>query len=101
MSLKSDMAVDISEVFLNTEDFGDVHVVDGNEIVAVFYDEEIQPNDPEFGLVSKKWTLQASSADMPPPRKPGATLEIDDRVNLVETWREELGMSVVSLSENC
>lgn len=29
MSLKADMNADISEVFLNLEDFGERHVVDG------------------------------------------------------------------------
>lgn len=100
MSLKADMNADISEVFLSLEDFGERHVVDGKEIIAVFYDEELIPGNQDYGLTVKKRTLQAATADMPQPQEAGSTLEVDDRVYLVAAWREELGMSVVSLTEN-
>lgn len=53
MSLKADMNADISEVFLNLEDFGERHVVDGKEIIAVFYDEELIPGNQDYGLTVK------------------------------------------------
>ena len=100
MSLKADMNADISEVFLNLEDFRERLVVDGKEIIAVFYDGELMPGNLDYVLSFKKLTLQAGSADMQQPQEAGSTLEVDDRVYLVATWREELGMSVVSLTEN-
>lgn len=100
MSLKADMNADISEVFLNLEDFGERHVVDGKEIIAVFYDEELIPGNQDYGLTVKSGHCRRPRQTCHSRQEAGSTLEVDDRVYLVAAWREELGMSVVSLTEN-
>lgn len=98
MSLRDDIAADIESVFLGEDGFGDRRVIEGREMRAVFYDEEILLENPEYGLATRRWVLQVSTADLEYSKKSGATLEIDGRLYLVETWREELGICVISLT---
>lgn len=98
MSLKDDMAADVGNVFLNEDDFAERHVVEGRELTAVFYEDDLEPSDSNMGLVIKTFILQAKSGDMPPVRKPGATLDIDGRLFIVQTWKTDCGMSVVKLT---
>lgn len=91
MSLKADMNADISEVFLNLEDFGERHVVDGKEIIAVFYDEELIPGN-RLRPYRQKADIAGGHGRHATAAEAGSTLEVDDRVYLVAAWREELGM---------
>lgn len=98
MSFRDDMAADIDSVFLGEDGFSERRVIEGREMRAVFYDEEILLENPEYGLASRRWVLQVSAADLDYSKKSGATLEIDGRLYIVETWREEAGMCVISLT---
>lgn len=98
MSLKDDMASDMKSVFLNEGDFAERHVVEGRELIAIFYEEDLEPSDSNMGLVIKTYVLQAQRGDMPHVRKPGATLDIDGRLLIVQTWKTDCGMSVVKLT---
>lgn len=100
MSLEDDMIRDLDEVFLNEDGFATRHVVEGRQITAVIYDTDIQPNDPLYGLFIKKKVLQGKSADFPPNKKHGQTLEIDGRLYNIETVRHDAGMIVYTLTEN-
>lgn len=98
MTLKDDIVADIESVFLDEDDFAERRVVEGQEVVAVFYEDELQPADSNMGLVVKTFVLQAKTGDLPPAKKPGATIDIDGRLYVVQTWRTDCGMAVVKLT---
>lgn len=100
MSLKDDIAADIDEVFLAEDDFAGRYVVEGKKVLAVFYEEDLEPADSNMGLVVKTFILQAKVDDLPPAKKPGALLEINGRKYIIQTWRSDCGMAVVKLTAN-
>ena len=96
MSLKDDIAADIDS-FLDLSEFAALHVVEGREINAVLYDESIVVQDREYSLTETQWTLQARTTDLPKNGEAGDALDIDGILYTVDTWREEMGMSVITL----
>lgn len=100
MSLEDDMAGDVDSVFLNEQEFASRHVVEGREVPVILYDEEMEPNSPEFGLVLRKRMLQGKLEDMPSGKRPGQTLKMDGRLYMIHSLRSELGMLVFTLTEN-
>lgn len=96
MSLKDDIASDLDK-FLDLSEFASRHVVNGREISAVLYDESIVVQDREYSLTETQWTLQAKKEDLPEYGEAGDTLDIDGILYTVDTWRDEMGMIVITL----
>lgn len=97
MSLKTDMARDLDEVFLNTEEFAEPRRVGGREIKCVFYETEESAAVDEYGRDVKSYTLQAKTADLPQMRV-GDMLNIDTRAYTITNVRRDYGMTVAELA---
>ena len=97
MTLKADMARDLDEVFLNTEEFAEPRRVGGKKITCVFYETEESSAVDEFGRDVKSYTLQAKTADLPQLRV-GDMLNIDSRAFTITNVRRDYGMTVVELA---
>lgn len=98
MTLKDDLERDRESVFLNEDEFASLHVVEKKEVVIIMTTENIEPNDPLFGLVTKKVTIHGKVEDLP-VKKSGQMLEVDDRLLRVETMIDDLGMRIFTLTE--
>lgn len=92
---------DVQNVFLNLNEFADVHDIDGQKIKCVI-DKNIVSKIPEAGLVGEfinMTTLYADSKDLDVPVE-GELMSIDDSRHIVQSVSREATMLVIVLREN-
>lgn len=99
MTLKDEIAEDIYNVFLNEDDFGEEHTVDGNTIKCMFDDDKLteRQGSNELAVSDSSLLLFAKSVDLPPRKVSGERLTIDGKNYVVDDWKENLGMSEIVL----
>lgn len=98
MTFKEEMERDISETFLNEEEFAEPHIVAGKQIVCVFYPSN--GDSAKFDAFSTSdviYTLQASASDLP-KSKSGDRIVIDGQIWIINDRRRDFGMSILTLS---
>lgn len=100
MSTFKDLLAADRAVFLNIDEFGETHEVEGNEIPAIV-DEEIlseSKNGEDLGLAAADFILNAKVEDLPPKRPAGETLNVDGKECTIIKWRVDYGMAVIYLA---
>lgn len=98
-TLKSIMAAD-RDIFLNSDEFGDEHEVEGRTIFAVL-DEEIfgeSKKGEDIGLAAYDALLCAKVEDLPQQRASGESLNVDGKECTIVSWRTDGGMASIYLS---
>lgn len=101
MSLKDEILFDIDNIFLNLEEFGEEHTIDGKKILCVFDDDalKIRSGSNELNVSESSLLLFAKESDL--PRKVvGDDLLIDGRIYIVDDWKVNLGMAEIALHQN-
>ena len=101
MSFKDDILNDINNVFLNLEDFGEEHIIDGNPVICMFDDDalKVRSGSNELSVSESTLLLFAKVSDL--PRKvAGDDLLIDGRIYVVDDWKVNLGVAEVALHQN-
>ena len=81
MSLKDEILKDIDDVFLNLEEFGETHTIDGKPVMCMFDDDalKIRSGSNELSVSESSLLLFAKESDL--PRKVvGDDLLIDGRI---------------------
>ena len=103
MSAFKDMVeADRDLIFLNLDEFADVHDVDGAMINVVLEDEQLIKGSEGQGLSAlalsdSTLVMYAKTEDLHGRKMAGETVYIDDVGYTVLSWLEEMGMAVVSL----
>ena len=102
MSLKDRILEDINSVFLNLEDFGETHTVDGKSIVCVFDDDalKIRSGSNELSVSESTLLLFAKESDLGKRKVVGEDIMIDGRIYIVDDWKVNLGIAEVVLHQN-
>ena len=98
-TFKEMMAADRG-IFLNLDEFGDEHVIEGQTIAAVL-DEEIfseSKKGEDIGLAAYDFVLYAREEDLPEQRASGESLNVDGKECTVVSWKTDGGMASVYLS---
>ncbi len=88
-------------VFLNPEEFGEEHTVEGRSITVVI-DEAIlveSKRAEELGLAQGDIVLFGKSEDLPDQRSAGQSLNIDGREYIVAEWRVDYGVAKIYLCQ--
>ena len=101
MSFKDEILEDIDNVFLNLEDFAEVHSIDGKSVVCMFDDDalKMRSGSNELSVSESTLLLFAKVSDL--PRKVvGDELIIDGRIYIVDDWKVNLGVAEVVLHQN-
>lgn len=99
MSAFQDMVrTDRDAVFLNLEEFGSEHEVDGAVISVVLEEEQLTEKDGTQALSESTVTLFAKSEDLNGRKMAGETLYIDDVGYTVISWLDNMGITTVTLS---
>lgn len=101
MSLKDEILKDIDDVFLNLEEFGETHTIDGKPVMCMFDDDalKIRSGSNELSVSESSLLLFAKESDL--PRKVvGDDLLIDGRIYIVDDWKVNLGMAEIALHQN-
>ena len=94
------MMADDRGIFLNLDEFGDKHVIEGRTIVAVV-DEEVfgeSKKGEDIGLAAYDLVLFARVEDLPAQRPSGENLNVDGKECIIISWRTDAGMASVYLS---
>lgn len=96
------VAADIGDVFLNLDEFGELHTVEGREIIIVLAPDQQLPISGGYtlGVSGSSITIEARSSDLPRKKESGQNLNIDGREYIIDTWNEHMGMSEIKLSQH-
>ena len=101
MSFKDDILNDINNVFLNLEDFGEEHIINGKPVICTFDEDalKIRSGSNELNVSESTLLLFVKESDL--PRKvAGDDLHIDGRIYVVDDWKVNLGVAEVALHQN-
>ena len=104
MTLKSQVAADMA-LFLNTDEFADMHDIDGNQVAAIVDEDIIKQRSNRQGgnfdgVYRGEVVLYVKAADL--SRRPvrGQAIRLDGRLMLVDDCAESDGMLEISLEAN-
>lgn len=102
MSFKEQIERDLDAVFLNLDDFGERHRVEGKEITVVVDNDQLNKlkKGQILGLVEADMLLMGKAADFPKDLEPGSLLNVDGRELLIELSGEDMGLVEVALKQN-
>lgn len=95
--LKDQVATDRNAVFLALDDFAEMHVVDGAEIVCVIDNDAFKQRSPEVGVESAEVRLFAKSDDLL-RKEAGDVVDVDGVLYVVDTWHDDMGVAEVALT---
>ena len=98
MSRFKDMVAVDRDVFLNIDEFGDEHDIEGTTLTVVLEDDQIEDLDESKALSQATVILFAKTEELPIYKNQGETLYIDDVGYTVQTWLEEMGITKVTLT---
>lgn len=98
MSSFKDMVARDREIFINVDEFGDEHDIEGFKINVVLEDEQIEDIDETKALSQATLIMFAKTEELPVYRNQGESLYIDDVGYTVQTWLEEMGITKVTLT---
>ena len=102
MSSFKDMVQADRGIFLNIDEFGELHKVEGNDITVVIDDNTLRERQSgaEVGVAESSLLLFAYAEDLPARRSSGESINVDGREYIVDDWSEDLGIAQLALSQN-
>lgn len=91
---------DLENVFLNLDEFGEEHDIDGKTVVCVVDDEGLSEKQggSESVISNAEKMIFAKSEDLPMPKGYGSTLMLDGVPYIVNKWNEDMGIATIILS---
>lgn len=96
---------DVKNVFLNPEEFGEIHKVDDREMVVVIDDHELREHPQQAGqhldgIYAKQRLIYVAAADFGPLPVHGAFFTLDDEGYTVVDAVEEGDMYAIAIEAN-
>ena len=100
-SFKEMVANDVRSTFLNLEEFGEEHKVEGKTITAVIDENALKERQggQELSVAESSLLLYAAVEDLPARRPAGEGLNVDGREYIVNDWSEDMGIATVALGQ--
>ena len=94
------VALDITDVFLNLDEFGSEHMVAGKNIKIVISSDQntVLPKGYAFGVTDTNIVIFGSTEDLPSNLEPGTTLNIDGGEYNIDKANVDMGMAELYLS---
>ena len=102
MSFKEQILKDLDNVFLNLDEFAELHRIEGVQI-AVVVDSDMLSKLKQgqiLGLVEADMLLLGRETDFPANLEPGRLLNVDGRELIVEKSGTDMGLVEVALRQN-
>ena len=98
-SFKAMVEADRRRTFLNLDEFGEKHTVEGRAIAAVLDDNALKERQggQELSVAESSLLLYAAVEDLPARRPAGEGL--DGREYIVNDWSEDIGIATVALGQ--
>lgn len=111
MSFKDQIRRDLDAVFFNLDEFGELHRVEGENILVVMDEFQLSklPSSSTagsfkqgrlLGLIEGDVVLYGREEDLPANLEPGRLLNIDGREMLVVSSGKDLGLVEIALRQN-
>ena len=102
MNFKERIQQDIDTVFLNLEEFAELHRIEGKEIPIVIDNNELTKlkQGQILGLVDADILIFGRREDSPKNMNPGRLLNVDGREMIVTNTGVDMGMIEVALKQN-
>lgn len=99
MSLKESIAADIDGVFLNPDDFGELHTLDGREVLCVpdTDSRKFRPSQDFEGSQAAEMRLFVKAADLRGKPRTGGTLRYDGQFFVVRNVNDTMGVLEIYL----
>lgn len=94
--------LDRRTVFLDLDEFGEEHQIEGKTITVVLDDDALRQRQggQELAVAESALMLFAAVEDLPPRRPAGEGLNIDGREYIINDWREDMGIATVTLGQS-
>lgn len=102
MGFKDQIRKDLDTVFLNVDEFAELHRIEGRQ-VAVVVDNDRLTNLKKgqiLGLVEADMLILGKESDFPRDLEPGRLLNVDGRELLVMNSGRDMGLVEVALSQS-
>lgn len=105
MSFKDQIKQDLSDVFLNLDEFADLHRIEGNEVPVVI-DSDIMAKLSKIGdnriqgMDEADMVIMGKASDLPENLDPGRLLNLDGREVIVVTTTSEMGLVQIAVRQN-
>ena len=96
-SFKAMVEADRRRTFLNLDEFGEKHTVEGRAIAANALKE--RQGGQELSVAESSLLLYAAVEDLPARRPAGEGLNVDGREYIVNDWSEDMGIATVALGQ--
>ena len=102
MSFKEQVMRDIENVFLNIDEFAELHRIEGKQIsVVIDSDRFVKMKKGQIlGMVEADILLMAKADDLPPEKSPGSFLNLDGRECIITAWGVNMGFAEIALNQN-
>ncbi len=102
MSFKEQIQQDLDTVFLNLNEFAELHRVEGAEIAVIMDSDKLNnlKQGQILGLVEADVLLMGRASDFPADLEPGRLLNVDGRELIVANSGKDMGLVEVALSQN-
>lgn len=105
MSFKDQIKQDLSDVFLNLDEFADLHRIEGKEVPVVI-DSDIMAKLSKIGdnrihgMDEADMVIMGKASDLPENLDPGRILNLDGREVIVVTTTSEMGLVQIAVRQN-
>lgn len=105
MSFKDQIKQDLSDIFLNLDEFADLHRIEGKE-VSVVIDSDIMAKLSKIGdnrihgMDEADMVIMGKASDLPENLDPGRLLNLDGREVIVVTTTSEMGLVQIAVRQN-
>ena len=105
MSFKDQIKQDLSDVFLNLDEFADLHRIEGKEVPVVI-DSDIMAklskigDNRTHGMDEADMVIMGKASDLPENLDPGRLLNLDGREVIVVTTTSEMGLVQIAVRQN-
>ena len=105
MSFKDQIKQDLSDIFLNLDEFADLHRIEGKEVPVVI-DSDIMAKLSKIGdnrihgMDEADMVIMGKASDLPENLDPGRLLNLDGREVSVVTTTSEMGLVQIAVRQN-
>ena len=105
MSFKDQIKQDLSDVFLNLDEFADLHRIERKEVPVVI-DSDIMAKLSKIGdnrihgMDEADMVIMGKASDLPENLDPGRLLNLDGREVIVVTTTSEMGLVQIAVRQN-
>ena len=105
MSFKDQIKQDLSDIFLNLDEFADLHRIEGKEVPVVM-DSDLMAKLSKIGdnrihgMDEADMVIMGKASDLPENLDPGRLLNLDGREVIVVTTTSEMGLVQIAVRQN-